>query len=217
MSNEIRIVIAEDHHLFRDGLRRALESDKSLHVVAEASDGLAALEHIQSLRPDVAVVDIGMPKMDGMALVRRIRQEKLPVEIVFLTVCNDEEMFEAALEWGVKGYLLKDCTAPEILRCVKAVAAGQHYTSPSMTTYLVEKTRRIERFAGKTTGLHLLTPQERAILRRIAQDRTSKEIAQELGIAPKTVDAHRSNICNKLELHGNHVLTRFAARHKAEI
>jgi DNA-binding NarL/FixJ family response regulator len=214
-SNQIRIVIAEDHPFFRDGLRTALAAVNSFRVVGEASDGQAALACIQELEPDVAVLDIGLPRMDGLAVVRNIRTLRLLVEVVLLTVHNDDEMFEAALELGVKGYVLKECTGPEIVRCVDAVAAGQHHITPSMTTYLVEKTRRIERFARKMPGLDLLTAHERAILRRIAHDKTSKEIAQELGIAPKTVDTHRSNICAKLKIHGNHVLSRFAGRHRA--
>jgi DNA-binding NarL/FixJ family response regulator len=217
MGAEIRIVIAEDHPFFRDGLRNALDNEKGFRVVAEASDGLTALECIRSHKPDVAVLDISMPEMDGCALARKIRQERLPVEIVFLTICDDEDIFEEALECDVKGYLLKDCTAAEIVRCTRAVSAGQNYASPSMATYLVDKARRIEKFVGKVPGLQLLTPQERAILKRVAQDKTSKEIAQEMKIAPKTVDAHRLNICSKLEIHGNHVLSRFAAQHRDEI
>ena len=217
MSDEIRIVIAEDHPFFRDGLRQALAHSRRFTVVAEASDGLTALEHVRSLRPDVAIVDIQLPKLNGVALVRSIRQEQIPVEIVFLTICDDEETFEEALALGVKGYLLKDCTESEVLRCLDAVSARQHYTTPAMTTYLVNKTRGVAQFAEKVPGLRLLTPHERAILRGIARDKTSKEIAKEMGIAQKTVDAHRSNICRKLELRGQHVLSRFAARHRTEI
>jgi DNA-binding NarL/FixJ family response regulator len=137
--------------------------------------------------------------------------------VVFLTVRDDEEMYEEALELGVKGYLLKDCTPSELVRCVQAVSCGQHCTTPSMTSYLVGRTHRIERFAEKVPGLSLLTPHERAILRRIAQEKTSKEIAQEMGLAPKTIDAHRSNICGKLKIHGKHVLSRFAVRHRSDI
>jgi DNA-binding NarL/FixJ family response regulator len=217
MSDEIRIVIAEDHPFFRDGLRAALTAVPSFRLVGEADDGQAAFECIQALEPDVAILDIGLPRMHGVDVVRRIRELPLPVEVVFLTVHSDEEMFEEALELGVKGYLLKECTAGEIVRCVDAVAAGHYYTAPSMTSYLVAKNRRIERFVKGVPGLSLLTPHERAILRRIAQDKTSKEIAQELGIAPKTVDTHRSNICAKLKIHGKHVLSRFAVRHRAEL
>jgi DNA-binding NarL/FixJ family response regulator len=217
MTSELRIVIAEDHPFFRDGLRTALEKEAGLRVVGEASDGIAALRCIETLRPDVAVLDIGLPAMDGCAVARKLREQKLAVEIVFLTISDDEDMFEEALEWDVKGYLLKDCTAAEIVKCVRTVAAGQSFTAPAMSTYLVGKTRRTERLAEKIPGLALLTPQERNILKRVAQDKSSKEIAEEMGIAPKTVDAHRMNICNKLDIHGNHVLGRFAARHRDEI
>ena len=217
MNEMLRIVIAEDHPFFRDGLRRALETEKGFRVVAEAGDGASALRCIQTLRPDIAVLDIGLPELNGCAVARKIREEKVATEIVFLTISDDEDMFEEALEWDVKGYLLKDCTAAEIVRCVKAVAAGQSFTTPAMTTYLVGKTRRMEQLAETIPGLRRLTPQERLILKRVAQDKSSKEIAAEMGIAPKTVDAHRMSICNKLDIHGNHVLGRFAIRHRDEI
>jgi DNA-binding NarL/FixJ family response regulator len=217
MPDEVRIVIAEDHPFFRDGLKRALESEASFHVVAEASDGPAALEAIRRLSPDVAILDIGLPGMDGCAVVRRVREERLPVEFAFLTICDDGDIFEKALEWDVKGYMLKDCTDVDLVRCVKAVSKGHHFTSPTMTTYLVNKTRRIEKFTGELPGLQRLTAQERTILSLIARDKTSKEVAVELGIAQKTVDAHRSNICRKLEIHGNHALSRFAIRHRNEL
>jgi two-component system nitrate/nitrite response regulator NarL len=214
MPDELRVVIAEDHPLFRDGLRRALASDEGLKVVAEVGDGHRALEIIRSQAPHVAILDIGLPGLDGCAVARKVREELIPVELVFLTVCDEVEVFEQALEWDVKGYLLKDSTPDEIVRCVRAVASGCNFVSPSMTTYLVQRTRRIERFARSVPGLGQLTAQEQAILRRIAQHLTSKEIAAEIGISPRTVDAHRANICQKLGLHGNHVLTRFAGQHK---
>jgi DNA-binding NarL/FixJ family response regulator len=214
---ETRIVIAEDHPFFLDGLRRTLENAASLTVVGEASDGPTALAHVRSLTPHVAILDIGLPRMNGFEVVRTIREERIPVEIVFLTIHDDEDMFEAALQLGVRGYLLKDCTDAELLRCVAAVRSGQHYASPSMTSYLVKKTQRIEQFTQQLPGLRLLTFHERTILRLVAQDKSSKEIARELGMARKTVDAHRSNICRKLEIHGQHALTRFAALHRQEI
>jgi DNA-binding NarL/FixJ family response regulator len=217
MSEPLTVVIAEDHPFFRDGLRHALEQDPTLRVVGECADGRTALEQIRALRPAVAILDIGLPELDGCTVVRQLRAEHLPVEFVFLTIADDPEMFDQALEWGVKGYLLKDCTADEIVRCVHAVARGQHFASPVMMTHLVARTRRVERFARAVPGLDDLTPQERAILQRIAAGMRSKEVAEELGIAPKTVDAHRTNICRKLNLHGNHALTRFAVRHRDQL
>jgi DNA-binding NarL/FixJ family response regulator len=217
LDESTRIVLAEDHPFFLGGLRRALEKAGSITVVGEASDGPTALAQVRSLEPDVAILDIGLPRMNGFEVVRAIRSERRPVEIVFLTIHDDEDMFEGALQLGVKGYLLKDCTDAELLRCIGAVRSGQHYASPSMTSYLVKKTQRIERFAERVPGLRRLTPHERTILRLIAQDKTSKEIAGELGIARKTVDAHRANMCQKLEIHGQHVLARFAARHRQEL
>jgi DNA-binding NarL/FixJ family response regulator len=214
MPDEIRIVLAEDHPIFLDGLRRALARDDRLRIVGEAGDGRRALELIRSLAPDVAILDIGLPEMDGCAVARQVREELIAVELVFLTVCEEVEVFEHALELDVKGYLLKDATPDEIVRCVRAAASGQNFVSPSMATYLVRRARRIDSFARTLPALQRLTAQERAILQRIAQHKTSKEIAAEIGISPKTVDAHRSNICQKLGLHGNHVLTRFAGQHR---
>lgn len=217
MSDEIRIVIAEDHPFFRDGVRTALEGAPGFSVIGEATDGAAALELIRSLQPDIAILDIGLPVLNGVALVRRLRELRLPVEVVFLTVYDDRDMFDEALDLGVKGYLLKDCTTHELLKCLAAVAAGQHYTAPPMTSHLVSKTQRIERFTEKVPGLSQLTAHERSILRRIGQGQTSKEIAKAIGITPKTVDAHRSNICAKLKLQGTHGLSRFAMLHRSDL
>jgi DNA-binding NarL/FixJ family response regulator len=214
MTDKVRIVIAEDHPFFRDGLRHALEADSGLQVVAEASDGLAALDRIESLRPDIAIVDIGMPKMDGVALLRRIREREISVGVIFLTVCADEEMFEAALELGVRGYLLKDCTSHEIRRSVEAVSSGQHYVSPAMASFVIRKALAADRRAPAVPGHDSLTVQEQAVFRRIAEQKSSKEIAVELGIAVRTVETHRLNICRKLGVHGNYGLTRLAAQHR---
>ena len=114
----------------------------------------------------------------------------------------------------MKGYLAKDCSTSELLACVRAVASGQHYAGPSMTTYLVNRTHRVEQFTRRTPGLKLLSTQELNVLRRIAQGKSSKEIGVEMDIASRTVDAHRANICAKLGLHGQHALSRFAMQHR---
>lgn len=217
MPDDLRIVIAEDHPVFRDGVKRALLGQRGISVVGEAGDGATAYELIEAHRPDIVVLDVGLPVLDGCAVARRVWEQHLPCEVIFLTVCDDVEVFDQALAWGVKGYLLKDATPDEIIRCVRAVGAGQHFVSPAMTSHLVERTHRVEHFTREMAALGRLTPQERLILKRIALERQSKEIAAELGIAPKTVDAHRTNICQKLGLHGNHVLRRFAVRNRDRI
>jgi two-component system nitrate/nitrite response regulator NarL len=217
MTGRLRIVIAEDHPIFRDGLRRALAGAADLELAGEADDGVGALAMIRTRTPDVAVLDIGLPGLDGCEVAARVRAERLPVELVFLTVCDDVGMFSRALELDVKGYLLKDATAEEIVRCLRAAGRGQHYASPAMTTYLVERTHRATRLAARVPALQQLTAHERAILVRVAQGKRSKEIAAELGIAPKTVDGHRANVCRKLNLHGNHALARFAIQHRDDL
>jgi DNA-binding NarL/FixJ family response regulator len=210
----IRVVIAEDHQFFRDGLRTALEQEPLFRVVAEASDGVTALDQIRALKPAVAVLDIGLPRLNGVEVVRAMRDERLPVEVLFLTIHQHEEMFRAALDLGVKGYMAKDCTTSELRRCVQAIASGQYYMSAAMSTYLVDRTHRVEQFTRVHPGLPQLTSREREVLHRIAQGWSSKEIAAKMDVAAKTVDAHRANICGKLDLHGQHALTRFAAQHR---
>jgi DNA-binding NarL/FixJ family response regulator len=210
MSEGIRILIADDEPEVRRVVRRALERSPRLHVVAEAPDGVKAWEYVKDLKPDIAIIDIGMPEMDGMALARRIRKERLPVNIIFLTVCEEKEMVDAALELGMKGYLLKHYTGDEILKSVEAVAAGEHCASPPVVSHMIrERQRRTQQPPGAGV-IDDLTLQERAILRRIAQHKSSKEIASEMGISVRTVDTHRSNICKKLGIHGNYGLSRYA-------
>jgi DNA-binding NarL/FixJ family response regulator len=134
MTEQIRIVMADDHPIVRQGLRQMIETDKNLSIVAEAGDGQTALELIEKHQPDVTVLDIDMPKMDGFAVVRELQKRRINVEIVFLTMHSEEEIFQAAMDLGVKGYVLKDSAAVDIINCLNAVIAGQNFTSPAITT-----------------------------------------------------------------------------------
>lgn len=217
METEIRIVMADDHPIVRQGLRQMIEADKSMTVVAEAGDGQTALELIVQHNPDVAVLDIDMPKMDGFAVVHMLQQKNLTVEIIFLTMYCEVEMFQAAVDLGVKGYVLKDSAVTDIISSIKAVAQGRPYISSELSMLLLNRRRRVEDLEREQPGLNNLSPTERKILKLITEDKTSKEIAAQLFISHRTVETHRSNICKKLDLRGNLALVKFALMHKSEI
>jgi DNA-binding NarL/FixJ family response regulator len=217
MKTEIRIVIADDHPIFRRGLRSVIESDPRLKIIAEAGDGEVALEQIQTLQPEIALLDMEMPNKGGFEVMRAIQQKKLPVAVIFLTMHKDERFFNAALDLGVKGYVLKDSAVNDAIASIKAVASGENFISPQLSTYLVSRRGRVASLAEQKPGLNNLTAAERHVLRLIAANKTSKEIADELCISIRTVEKHRANISQKLELHGSHVLLSFALEHKSEL
>lgn len=217
MGTEIRIVIADDHPIFRKGLRQVIETDARLKVIGEAEDGQAALEQMKEVCPDVAVLDVDMPNKDGFEVARAVRDEGLSVEMIFLTMHKDERFLNAAMDLGVKGYVLKDSAIMEIIAGIKTVAAGQNYISPPLSGYLINRSRRAASLLNQKPGLANLTPTERRILGLIAEYRTSREIAQELFISTRTVEHHRANISTKLELQGSHALLKFALEHKSEL
>lgn len=211
MHARTEVLIADDEPEVVVSVRLALEESPRLRVVAEAGDGNVAWERLRALRPNIAIIDIGMPHIDGIALTRRIRQHGLPTDVILLTVCDEKTMFDTALELGVKGYLLKHYTGTEIRTCVEAVADGQHCASPPVVSHIINKSRLAAQSAADA-ALETLTLQEAAVYRRIQQHKSSKEIANDLGISVRTVDTHRSNICRKLGLHGNYGLHKYAGR-----
>jgi DNA-binding NarL/FixJ family response regulator len=214
---EIRIVIADDHPIFRRGLRNLIESDPKLKIVGEAEDGDAALEHIRAARPQVAVLDVAMPVRDGFEVIRTMREEGLNTSVIFLTMHQDERFFNAALDRGAKGYVLKDGAVNDILASIKAVAAGRNFISPALSTYLLNRNARTASLVAEKPSLNTLTDSERRVLQLIAANKTSREIAGELHISIRTVEKHRANICQKLELRGSHALLNFALEHKSEL
>jgi len=217
MGDKLKVLIADDHPIFRRGLREVIEADAGLLVVGEAGDGAAALQQIEQLRPDVAVLDIDMPQLSGFELVKEIGRKNLPVKIVFLTMHRDADMLNEALALGVRGYVLKDSAATEVGDSIRAIASGQHYISPALSTYLVRRNERTAAFAQETPGLGNLTPAELRVLKLIAANKTSREIAAELFLSYRTVENHRANICQKLGLRGSHALVKFALEHKSQL
>lgn len=213
MMDKKRILIADDHPIFRSGLRALIDADASFTVVGEATDGDQALNMIIDERPDVAILDYNMPTLNGFELLKKISQSKVPVITVMLTMHNDEAMFSKAFELGVRGYVLKDSASVDIVNCLHAVTQGQVYTSAAVTTYLLKRASRIR----AVDGLESLTPAERVVLRLIADYKTSREIADELSISVRTVDNHRSNISGKVGVTGSHALFKFAVQHRSEL
>lgn len=217
MSPEIRIVIADDHPVFRRGLQMVITSDPMLKVVGEASGGTEAVSLIQTLHPDVAVLDIDMPDKNGFDVVRSVQILPSVPKIVFLTMHQDEALFNGAFDLGAQGYLLKDSAVTDIIKSIKAVAAGEHFISSSLSTFLVNRSRRSVSLLERKPTIEDLTPTERRVLRLIAENKTSKEIADLLCISLRTVENHRAHICQKLDLRGAHALLKFALTHKQEL
>jgi len=215
MRDEITVLIADDHPIFRKGLREIIEADPGLKIIAEAEDGERALVLIQTLRPQVAVLDVDMPHQDGVEVARQVRELRLNVPLIFLTMHRDERFFNAALNAGAQGYVLKDSALSEILSAIRAVAAGRSYITPLLTGYLLN--RRAVSAQVNLTGLAALTDAERRVLKLVAEYKTSREIADQLFISIRTVDRHRANIATKLDLKGSHALLQFAIEHKAEL
>jgi DNA-binding NarL/FixJ family response regulator len=212
VEKEIRLLIADDHPIVRQGLRQAIDSDVGIEVVAEAGDGLEALVKIRQTLPQVAILDIDMPKLDGFQVASAIGDEKLAVEIVLLTVHREESFMKKGLDLGARGYVLKDSAITDIVSAVKAAYRGQPFISPAMTAYLIKP-----RTSGGNEGLESLTPAERNVLKLIAQYKTTREIAETLFVSSRTIETHRHNICQKLRLQGSHSLMKFALEHLSSI
>jgi DNA-binding NarL/FixJ family response regulator len=217
MSSEIRVLIADDHPIFRHGLRQLVEKDPQIKVVAEADNGETALALIATHRPETAVLDVNMPMKDGFAVLRGLQSQRLPTLVIFLTMHKDEIHFNEALNLGVRGYVLKESAATDITSCIKAVAAGQNYVSPELSTYLLNRSHRASALLKDQPKLNELTATERRVLALLAEYRTNREIAAELFVSVRTVENHRANICSKLSLHGTHALMKFALKHKSEL
>jgi DNA-binding NarL/FixJ family response regulator len=217
MSAKHSIVLVDDHPAFRLGVRQVVESDPQFAIVGEANDGLAALELLRRLRPAIAVMDINLPKLGGLDVVRQLVKERLRLRVVVLTMYQEESLFQEAMDLGVLGYVLKENAVDDILHCLQAVATGDCYLSPSLSNLLLRQRQSQQALRHEKPGLDALTSMERRVLKLIAENKTSKQIGAELFISPRTVETHRHNICLKLGLDGSHPLLQFALANRAAL
>ncbi len=210
---KIKIILADDHPLLRKGLKDIIDEQIQFDVIGEAGDGEEALDMIQKLNPHIAILDIHMPKLNGLEVVRLLRQKKINVELIILTMYDKENFFNRAMDLGIKGYIMKDSVLTEIVDAIKSVSEGKYYISSLMTGFLVKKSQFISDEGEDSIGISKLTTSERKILKMIAANLTTKEIAEELFLSIHTVETHRSNICQKLNLKGPNALLHFVLDH----
>jgi DNA-binding NarL/FixJ family response regulator len=217
MAGEIKVFIADDHPIFRHGLRQIIERAPQLVVVDEAEDGETAWHKLRATHADVAILDVDMPGRDGFEVARAARAARLNIAVVFLTMHKDEHFLNQALDLNVKGYVLKDSALTDIVQCIRAVAGGQEYISPQLTGFLLNRSRRAAQLAAHKPQLSALTGIERRVLKLVAEYKSNRQIADELFLSVRTIEHHRARISQKLELEGHHALLKFALEHQAEL
>lgn len=205
------IVVADDHPVFRLGLRAVLETEPDFVVMGETSDGLEALDLVARRKPDVLITDLRMPSLNGLEVTRLIKHRKLETRVIILSIYSDERSVRQALRNGVDGYILKDCEAAEIVEAVREVAGGRRYLCPRLS----ERTDRLvteKPGARQPDPYETLTPRERQVLQLAAEGLTSTKIGTRLKISPRTAESHRASLMRKLDLRSQSELIRFALK-----
>jgi DNA-binding NarL/FixJ family response regulator len=205
-----RIVIAEDHTIIREGLRSLLTADPDFEVVGEAENGAEAVRCVETLRPSVLLVDISMPRMDGLEAIRRIRANAPETKILVLTVHKNEEYILAAFQAGADGYALKYVSHAELVSAIKTVLRGEPYLSPAVSQVVLEGYLDGKKAVKPKSARDNLTSREREVLKLIAGGYKNREIAEHLCISVKTAETHRANLMKKLDLHSASALTAYA-------
>ena len=207
----ISVVLADDHEIIRNGLRSLLEKETDIQVVGEAQDGRTAVRLAKDLNPDVIVMDVSMPDLNGIEATREISSRAPRTRVLGLSMHSDRRFVARMLQAGAAGYLLKECAYDEFVRAVRTVASGKTYLSPGVTDGIVEAF--VRRPSAETpAAASVLTPRQREVLQLVAEGRATKQIAARLHVSAKTVDTHRHEIMNKLDLHSIAELTKFAVR-----
>jgi two-component system, NarL family, response regulator NreC len=207
-----RVLLADDHQLMRSGVRLMLERETDLAVVGEACDGREAVALVKSLKPEVVVMDIGMPNLNGIEAARQMTGENPQLAIVMVSMHSDESYVLRALKAGARGYLLKDSAEADLIKAVHAVAGGKSFFSPAVSKLLLDDYVRKLKRSGTEDAYDLLTPREREVLQLIAEGKSNKDIANLLNLSVYTVESHRANLMEKLNLKGLPELILYAVR-----
>jgi len=210
--NPTRILLADDHTVIRKGLRALLERQDGFTVVAEAADGREAVEAAAAVCPDVVVIDIGMPNLNGIEAARRITEKRPETGVVILSMHADESYVLRALKSGARGYLLKDSPEEDLISSIRAVHQGKAFFSPEISKMLAEDYMRQMRQRGVEDSYELLTPREREILQMLGEGNSNKQVATKLNLSLHTVETHRGNVLEKLNLHSTAEMILYAVR-----
>jgi DNA-binding NarL/FixJ family response regulator len=207
---KIRVLLAEDHTIVRKGLRSILDAEDSVEVVGEAEDGRAAVEAVEHLRPDVVLMDISMPGLNGLEATRQIKRRAPHIRVLVLTMHTNEKYILQILQAGASGYLVKQAAVEELISAIQAVYRGDAFLSPSISKKVVQRYVQQGQVIAEEDSYELLTPREREVLQLIAEGHTNRDISRVLHISIKTVEVHRANLMKKLDLHSAAELTRYA-------
>ena len=208
----MRVLLADDHAIVRRGLRSILATEPGLTVVGEAGDGQEALRLAKELHPDIVVLDLAMPMLNGIDVAARLQKMERAPRTVILSMHSDESYIIRALAAGARAYLLKDATDEDLIPAIRAVAAGRPFFSPAVTAVLVEDYMRRLQDRGLTDSYHLLTDREKEVLQLLAEGRANKEVATLLDLSLSTVETHRANLMQKLNLHNTAEVVLYAVR-----
>ncbi len=211
--DKIRLVLADDHTILRDGIRALLEDQPDMLVVGEAEDGRQTVQLTHELRPEIVLMDIGMPLLNGLEATRQIKRDHPDIQVLVLTMHENEEYIREVLAAGASGYVLKQAAASELVAAIRAVHRGEAVLSPAITRVVIQDYLRSEA-AQPVTASNELTSREREVLQLIAEGHTSKEIAEMLYLSVKTVQAHRTSLMQKLDLHDRGDLIKYAIQKK---
>lgn len=204
----IKIILADDHVILREGLSRALQSESDFEIVGQVGDGHSAIRLIRELSPDIVIMDIGMPELNGIETTRIISKELSGVKVIGLSMHSNDKYVREMFRAGASGYLLKNCAFDELVEAIRTVAGGKTYVSPSIGSMIIQE--YISKTDQEKSAFSLLSQREREVLQLFAEGKTTKQAAARLHISPKTIEAHRLNLMNKLGIDNIAQLTKYA-------